>query len=96
MRYTHTLAMASLWLERLKTHGLTGALMVCAACKAGHRSNWARAAVVSSLPSRSLPQALREAMQASIEGCWHKVPGSRLIQFTYLPRVLFVATADFQ
>lgn len=37
MRCTHTLAMASLWLELLKTHGLTIAVMACAACKAKHR-----------------------------------------------------------
>lgn len=37
MRYTHTLAMASLWLELLKTHSLNGAVMAYAACKARHR-----------------------------------------------------------
>lgn len=37
MRCTHTLAMASLWLELLKTYGLTSAVMACAACKAKHR-----------------------------------------------------------
>lgn len=37
MRCTHTLAMAPLWLERLKTHGLSIAVMACAACKAKHR-----------------------------------------------------------
>lgn len=55
-----------------------------------------QAAVVSSLPFRSLPQPLREATQASIEDFLRRVPGSRLIQFTYLPRAPFAATADFQ
>ena len=56
----------------------------------------APAAVVSSLPFRSLPQALRELTVASIERFLHRVPGSRLVQFTYLPRAPFEASPDFQ
>lgn len=54
------------------------------------------AAVVSSLPFRSLPQDLRELTVASIERFLRKVPGSRLIQFTYQPRAPFEASADFR
>jgi len=54
------------------------------------------AAVVSSLPFRSLPQDMRDATTASIERFLRRVPGSRLVQFTYQPRVPFAASADFQ
>lgn len=56
----------------------------------------APAAVVSSLPFRSLPQALRELTVASIERFLRRVPGSKLVQFTYLPRAPFEASPDFQ
>jgi len=56
----------------------------------------APAAVVSSLPFRSLPQALRELTVASIERFLHRVPGSKLVQFTYLPRAPFEASPDFR
>lgn len=54
------------------------------------------AAVVSSLPFRSLPQDLRDDTQASIERFLRRVPGSRLVQFTYLPQAPFTASADFR
>lgn len=54
------------------------------------------AAVVSSLPFRSLPQALRERTVVSIEHFLRRVPGSRLVQFTYLPHAPFEASADFR
>jgi phospholipid N-methyltransferase len=54
------------------------------------------AAVVSSLPFRSLPQDLRELTIASIERFLRRVPGSRLVQFTYQPRAPFEASADFR
>ncbi|WP_309682043.1 hypothetical protein [Polaromonas sp.] len=54
------------------------------------------AAVVSSLPFRSLPQDLREVTMASIERFLRRVPGSRLVQFTYQPRAPFEASAGFQ
>ncbi len=53
-------------------------------------------AVVSSLPFRSLPQGLREDTKASIERFLRRVPGSRLVQFTYLPQAPFAASADFR
>ena len=56
----------------------------------------APAAVVSSLPFRSLPQSLRAATQASIESFLRQTPGSRLVQFTYQPRAPFEASADFE
>lgn len=54
------------------------------------------AAVVSSLPFRSLPQDMREVTVASIERFLRRVPGSRLVQFTYQPRAPFEASADFR
>ncbi len=54
------------------------------------------AAVVSSLPFRSLPQDLREVTVASIEQFLRRVPGSKLVQFTYQPRAPFEASADFR
>ncbi|RIX71763.1 class I SAM-dependent methyltransferase [Acidovorax cavernicola] len=54
------------------------------------------AAVVSSLPFRSLPQDLHEATVDSIERFLRRVPGSRLVQFTYQPRPPFEASADFR
>ena len=54
------------------------------------------AAVVSSIPFRSLPQGMREITIASIEQFLRRVPGSRLVQFTYQPRVPFEAAADFR
>ncbi|MHB1200935.1 MAG: class I SAM-dependent methyltransferase [Polaromonas sp.] len=53
-------------------------------------------ALVSSLPFRSLPQDMREATMASIERFLRRVPGSRLVQFTYQPRAPFEASADFR
>lgn len=53
-------------------------------------------AVVSSLPFRSLPQDMRELTVASIERLLRRVPGSRLVQFTYQPRAPFEAAADFR
>ena len=40
--------------------------------------------------------SLRELTVASIERFLHRVPGSRLVQFTYLPRAPFEASPDFQ
>lgn len=54
------------------------------------------AALVSSLPFRSLPQELREVTVASIERFLHRVPDSKLVQFTYLPRAPFEASAEFR
>lgn len=54
------------------------------------------AAVVSSLPFRSLPQELHEVTVASIEQFLRRVPGSRLVQFSYQPRPPFAASADFR
>ncbi len=54
------------------------------------------AAVVSSLPFRSLPQEMREVTVDSIERFLRRVPGSRLVQFTYQPRAPFDASADFR
>lgn len=54
------------------------------------------AAVVSSLPFRSLPQDLRATTTVSIESFLRRVPGSRLVQFTYQPRVPFQASTDLQ
>jgi len=53
-------------------------------------------AVVSSLPFRSLPKDMREVTVASIERLLRRVPGSRLVQFTYQPRAPFEASADFR
>jgi phosphatidylethanolamine/phosphatidyl-N-methylethanolamine N-methyltransferase len=53
-------------------------------------------AVVSSLPFRSLPQDMREVTMDSIERFLRRVPGSRLVQFTYQPRAPFEASADFR
>jgi phospholipid N-methyltransferase len=53
-------------------------------------------AVVSSLPFRSLPKDMRERTVASIEQLLRRVPGSRLVQFTYQPRAPFEAPADFR
>lgn len=53
-------------------------------------------AVVSSLPFRSLPKDMREVTVASIERLLRRVPGSKLVQFTYQPRAPFEASADFQ
>lgn len=53
-------------------------------------------AVVSSLPFRSLPRDMRERTVASIEQLLRRVPGSRLVQFTYQPRAPFEASADFR
>ncbi len=53
-------------------------------------------AVVSSLPFRSLPQDMREVRMDSIERFLRRVPGSRLVQFTYQPRAPFEASADFR
>ena len=53
-------------------------------------------AVVSSLPFRSLPQNMREVTMASIERFLRRVPGSRLVQFTYQPREPFEASEDFR
>jgi phosphatidylethanolamine/phosphatidyl-N-methylethanolamine N-methyltransferase len=53
-------------------------------------------AVVSSLPFRSLPQDMREVTTASIEQFLRRIPGSKLVQFTYQPRPPFHASADFQ
>lgn len=53
-------------------------------------------AVVSSLPFRSLPQDMREVTMASIERFLRRVPGSRLVQFTYQPRAPFEASEDFR
>jgi phospholipid N-methyltransferase len=53
-------------------------------------------AVVSSLPFRSLPQDMREVTIASIERFLRRVPGSRLVQFTYQPRAPFEASVDFR
>ena len=53
-------------------------------------------AVVSSLPFRSLPQDMREVTTDSIERFLRRVPGSRLVQFTYQPRAPFEASADFR
>jgi phosphatidylethanolamine/phosphatidyl-N-methylethanolamine N-methyltransferase len=52
-------------------------------------------AVVSSLPFRSLPKDMREVTVASIEHLLRRVPGSRLVQFTYQPRAPFEASSDF-
>jgi phosphatidylethanolamine/phosphatidyl-N-methylethanolamine N-methyltransferase len=53
-------------------------------------------AVVSSLPFRSLPKDMRDETVASIERLLRRVPGSRLVQFTYQPRAPFEASNDFQ
>jgi phospholipid N-methyltransferase len=53
-------------------------------------------AVVSSLPFRSLPKDMRDETVASIERLLRRVPGSRLVQFTYQPRAPFEASKDFQ
>lgn len=53
-------------------------------------------AVVSSLPFRSLPRDMGEATMISIEQFLRRVPGSRLVQFTYQPRAPFAASADFR
>lgn len=53
-------------------------------------------AVVSSLPFRSLPQDMRDVTIASIERFLRRVPGSRLVQFTYQPRAPFEAAVDFR
>lgn len=53
-------------------------------------------AVVSSLPFRSLPQDMHEVTVASIEQFLRRIPGSRLVQFTYQPRAPFEASADFR
>lgn len=52
-------------------------------------------ALVSSLPFRSLPHDMRELTTASIERFLRRMPGSRLVQFTYQPRAPFQASADF-
>jgi phosphatidylethanolamine/phosphatidyl-N-methylethanolamine N-methyltransferase len=56
----------------------------------------AAVAVVSSLPFRSLPQDMRQVTTASIEQFLRRIPGSKLVQFTYQPRPPFQASADFQ
>jgi phospholipid N-methyltransferase len=52
--------------------------------------------VVSSLPFRSLPKDMRDETVASIERLLRRVPGSRLVQFTYQPRAPFEAPKGFQ
>jgi len=54
------------------------------------------AAVVSSLPFRSLPKDMRERTVASVERFLRANPGSRLVQFTYHPRAPFKAHGDFR
>ena len=53
-------------------------------------------ALVSSLPFRSLPRDMREVTMASVERFLRRIPGSRLVQFTYQPRAPFEASADFR
>ena len=52
-------------------------------------------ALVSSLPFRSLPDAIREDTVRSVQEFLRKNPGSWLVQFTYQPRAPFKAHSDF-